>query len=282
MNYAIVIPAYNEAATIEDVVRRALTQSSNVIVVDDGSRDDTAARISHFDITLIKHTSNAGKAQSLWDGMQAAMKMGVDAVVTLDGDGQHSPEDIPRILSQAEVHPNSIIIGSRLAKKSDIPPKRYYANKIANFWIAWAAGYPITDSQSGFRLYPASLIKQLKITTTRDKSFVFESEVIIKAAQLGFKSHPVKIAAVYAVNARPSHFRSVMDIVLITRMVAWSLFTRGMFLPGLYRSAFRPFILTRLKPFSSIGWDGVAMLLLSFLVMALTFGVSFFGVYSTV
>ena len=271
MNFAVVIPAYNEAATIDDVVTRALAITSHVIVINDGSDDETGLIVKKHTVTLIDHETNMGKAQSLWDGMQAALALGVDAVITLDGDGQHSPEDIPRFIEAAQHSPDTIIIGSRLADKSEIPPRRYYANKVANFWIAWAAGYPIADSQSGFRLYPANLIKQLRIKTTRDKSFVFESEVIIKAAQLGIKSQPLKIPAVYAPNARPSHFRSVMDIVLITRMVAWSLISRAFYLPGFYRAFIKP----RMKPFRSIGWDGIAMLVLSFIILGLTFGVSY-------
>jgi len=273
MNFAIVIPAYNETLTIVDVVTRALQQTQKVIVVDDGSTDDTLRKLDGLGAQVIPHSQNMGKAQSLWDGMQAALSLGVDAVITLDGDGQHCPEDIPRFLESAKANPQNIIIGARLADKSEIPAKRYYANKVANFWIAWAAGYPITDSQSGFRLYPSALLRQLIISTARDKSFVFESEVIIKAAQLGFKSNALKIAAIYNENARPSHFRSVMDIVLITRMVAWSLFTRGMYLPGLYRSTIKPKLFP--KPFTAIGWDGVLTLFLSTIIIGVTAGVSY-------
>ncbi|MDH5396013.1 MAG: glycosyltransferase family 2 protein [Gammaproteobacteria bacterium] len=236
-NFAVVIPAYNEEATITDVVQRALEQCNKVIVVDDGSKDKTIEKLTGLDITLLRHDINKGKAASLWDGFMAALAMGVDAIITLDGDGQHAPEDIPLLLQKAAEFKNDIIIGARLADKAAIPAKRYYANKFANFWIAWAAGYPIHDSQSGFRLYPKALFDNLEIST--EHGFVFESEILIKAAQKHIYSHPVKIPAVYKKNARPSHFRGVRDILLITKMVGKSLFSRGMYLPGLYHSCIK-------------------------------------------
>ncbi len=236
--FAIVIPAYNEEATIFDVVQAALKQCEKVIVVDDGSIDKTIEKLEGLPITLIKHEINKGKAASLWDGFMEAIDEGVDAIITIDGDGQHAAEDIPLLLNKSAEFPNDIIIGARLADKSAIPAKRYYANKFANFWIAWAAGYPIADSQSGFRLYPKNLFDNLKISI--EHSFVFESEILIKAAQLGVYSHPVKIPAVYKKGARPSHFRGVHDIILITKMVWNSLYTRAGFFSGLYYSSIRP------------------------------------------
>ena len=240
--FAIVIPAYNEEATILDVVKLALNECEKVIVVDDGSTDKTIAELAGLPITLIKHEKNKGKAASLWDGFMAALDMDIESIITLDGDGQHAPSDITLLLDKAKEFPADIIIGARLADKSAIPAKRYYANKFANFWIAWAAGYPIHDSQSGFRLYPKSLFDDLIIST--EHGFVFESEILIKAAQKGIYSHPVKIPAVYKKNARPSHFRGVQDITLITKMVGKSLFSRGMYPAGLFRSCIRPVDIT--------------------------------------
>ncbi len=242
---AIVIPAYNEEATIFDVVQAALKQSEKVIVVVDGSVDKTIEKLEGLPITLIIHEENKGKAASLWDGFMAALELDIDAIITIDGDGQHAAEDIPLLLNKAIEFPNDIIIGARLADKSAIPAKRYYANKLANFWVGWAAGYAIADSQSGFRLYPKILFENLKIST--EHGFVFESEILIKAAQLGVYSHPVKIPAVYKKGARPSHFRGVHDITLITKMVWKSLHTRWFFLSGLYSSCIRPRDITKLN-----------------------------------
>ena len=238
--FAVVIPAYNEEATIHDIVTRALKFSPLIIVVDDGSTDQTISKLKGLPIELIKNEVNQGKAASLWKGIQAARNHNVDYIVTLDGDGQHAPEDIPKLLAKSEQQPENIIIGARLADKSVIPAKRYYANRIANFWIAWAAGYPLSDSQSGFRVYPSELFDDLDISISKRDSFVFESEIIIKASQRGIRCTAVAIPAVYADNARPSHFRGVRDITFITLMVGSSLISRGFYPQGLYRSSIKP------------------------------------------
>ena len=207
------------------------------------------------------------------DGALAAVNKGANAVVTLDGDGQHSPHDIPLLLSCAKQYPDDIIIGSRLADKKSIPKKRYYANRIANFWISWACGYRIADSQSGFRLYPCLLLDKLTTSLKKSKSFVLESEILIKAAHSGVHSHPVQIPAVYSENARPSHFRGVRDIVNITLMVATELLKRGLYIPGLYRAWIRP--LTPASRYDQTGLDGYFTLLLSLLIIALSGGISY-------
>lgn len=231
-----VIPAYNESRTIRDLVERTLCQLRHVIVIDDGSTDGTAEALEGLNITLLRHAVNQGKASSLWAGMQEARKRQISGIVTLDGDGQHLPEDIPRLLQHFRQTPNAIIIGSRLHEKSNIPRARYNANRFANFWIAWAAGYPIVDSQSGFRIYPANLLDLVKVAHRRSSSFVFESEILIEAGRRGVTSLPVSISAIYLPQARASHFRPVVDIARIVRMVAWKLLSRGFYLQGLWRS----------------------------------------------
>ncbi len=235
--HAVVIPAYNEAATLRDVVERALKIVDTVIVVDDGSVDATAARIRDLPIVLLHNDGNQGKAASLWRGMQHALQIGVHAVITLDGDGQHAPEDIPRLIEASRTHARHIIIGARLGDPSCIPRIRYIANRVATFWISWACGQRLEDSQSGFRLYPASLLTGLSIRHDRSRGFVFESEVLIKAAACGYRSMAVPIPAVYKAHARPSYYRHT-DSWRIARMVFWNLLSRGFYLPGLYRCFF--------------------------------------------
>jgi len=232
----VVIPAYNEAATIVDVAGRARAQVARVIVVDDASTDSTAACLDGLDVTVLSNEQNQGKAGSLWKGIHYALQTGSHAVITLDGDGQHRPEDIPRLLEKAAECPDQIIIAARDMDHEQVPRHRRNANKVANFWISWACGYPIADSQSGFRLYPASLLNAIELDVSADRGFVFESEILIEAALRGVKSQNVTIEAIYAENRRPSHFRPVTDIVRITRMVAWRLIRQGLAPLGLLRS----------------------------------------------
>ncbi len=233
--YAVVIPAYNESATIADVAARAARQVELVVVVDDGSTDGTAAALAGLPVTLLRNDQNLGKGESLWRGMRHALGLGVAGVVTLDGDGQHTPEEIPRLLAEARAHPGEIVVGARTFGRDAAPRARYLANRVADFWIGWAAGQRLADSQSGFRVYPAALLRQVEVKHGPARGFVFESELLIAAARHGFGSRAVPISALYHKAARPSHFRPVLDIVRITRMVAWQLLRRGMHPAGLRR-----------------------------------------------
>lgn len=233
---AVVIPAYNEAATIRDVARRAFAQLPLVIVVDDGSTDATARELEGLPVILLRNESNRGKAGSLRRGADEAVRRGAGVIVTLDGDGQHCPEDIPLLLEAWRTAPRRIVIGSRLHAREAIPAARYRANRFANFWISWAAGQAIADTQSGFRVYPAALFARARVQYGAAASFVFESEILIEAAHTGVEIACVPINAVYSARARPSHFRPVVDIARIVRMVAWRLIARGLYLQGLVRS----------------------------------------------
>lgn len=232
----VVIPAYNEAATIRAIAEQVLQYGLPLIVVDDGSSDETAAQLTGLPLTLLHNTHNQGKAASLWRGIGQALQQGAEAVITLDGDGQHDPVDIPRLVAAAQAYPNTLLIAARLHGREAAPTARRRANRIADFWISWAAGQWIHDSQSGFRLYPAALLRQLQPRAGQCYGFVFESEVVIEGVRRGFGCLAVPIETIYRSGARASHFRPVVDITLIVRMVAWKLLTRGMFLPGLWRA----------------------------------------------
>lgn len=232
---AVVIPAYNEAATIANVVERARAQVERVIVVDDGSTDATVSALDGMDVTVLRNTVNCGKGASLWRGARHAVEQGARAVITLDADGQHRPEDIPRVLAAAAKQPDTIIIASRLRHQENAPALRLFANRMANFWISWAAGYFIADSQSGFRLYPADVLDEVQVPHARQHSFVFESEILIDAAWRGIHSAAVPIDSLYFEAARPSHYRATADTLLIIRMVAGRLLRRGMNPVGLCR-----------------------------------------------
>jgi len=232
----VVIPAYNEIASIRDIVERALTILPRVIVVDDGSDKALATALCGLPVTVLRNQTNCGKAAALVRGFAYALEHGAVAIVALDGDGQHRPEDIPRLIEAARHSPRSIVIGARLVGLESAPRSRRRANHIANFWIGWAAGHRIVDSQSGFRLYPAEVLTNVHAAHDRAHGFVFESEMLINAARKGFRTTPVPIEALYPIAARPSHFAPVRDILRITRMVAWRLISAGLYPSGLWRS----------------------------------------------
>ena len=236
MKLAVVIPAFNEVRSIRSVAERALGCAPLVIVVDDGSTDGTADALAGLPVVLVRHEHNRGKAAALWSGFDAALADGADYVGTLDGDGQHDPADLRRLAAAAQLHPGTMIVGARLLDRPCAPFSRRVANRIADFWVSWAAGYPIADSQSGERLYPAALLRAVEAPHDRGTSFTFESEVLIRAAHCGFPSVAVPIRATYAQGNRPSHFRPVRDIARIVVMVARELLARGLYPAGLWNS----------------------------------------------
>lgn len=236
---AVLIPAYNESATIRDLAKRCLKYVDKVIVIDDGSSDSTLEQLQGLELIIIKNSVNSGKAFSLREGMQRALSLNVENIITIDGDGQHSPDDIPRLIDAASLNQNQLIIAARLRNTEQAPSARLKANKIADFWVSWAAGEKITDSQSGFRLYPSNLLKTDVLNISTKHGFVFESEIIIEAVRKGFSCHTIAIDSVYHTEARASHFKPVADITKIVLMISWKLFSRGMYPQGLWAAYFK-------------------------------------------
>lgn len=232
----IAIPAYNEERTIRGLVQSALALCPRVLVVDDGSSDTTVAQLQGLPATLLKHPVNQGKAASLRSAFEHALANGATCVVALDGDGQHHPGDAPSLLAAWQKRPERLVIGSRLHDRSQFPVARYRANRFACFWISWAAGHPIADSQSGFRVYSRAVMEIAIGGRVRGSRFTFESEILIEAAGQGHTTLAVAIPGHYPGNARRSHFRPVIDIAKIVVMVAARLLRKGMYPQGLWRS----------------------------------------------
>ncbi|HOB62844.1 MAG TPA: glycosyltransferase family 2 protein [Candidatus Competibacteraceae bacterium] len=240
MTVAVVIPAYDEAATIATIVQRARLQLETVIVVDDGSIDDTASQAAHAGAMVLRQPSNQGKGAALWHGLQQALALGAEAIITLDGDGQHRPEDLPKLLDAHRRWPDRLIIAARLERRDRAPRLRRFANGMADFWLSWAAGWPIRDSQSGFRLYPATLLRQMSGPQPGRGGFAFESQALLQAARLGGSPVTVAIETLYPPHARPSHYRAWRDTLRIIALVAGELFGRGLYPVGLLRALRQP------------------------------------------
>ena len=231
-NIAVVIPALNEALRIRDVVEGALAHCDRVIVIDDGSDDGTSEAIADLPVTLLRHATRMGKGAGLRDGFAEALRQGALAVVTMDGDGQHRAEDIPRLLDAANRRPGWLVIGARLRRRANQPLYRRLANEFGDWGIAWGTGYQVADSQSGQRLYPAAVCA-LGCSGIPGEDFVFEAQIVMSAAQrLGTRCVSVPIEARYnqihgAPDFRPSHFRPLRDLWRITSHIVTQCLRRG-------------------------------------------------------
>lgn len=159
--------------------------------------------------------------------------------MSLDGDGQHDPRDAAKLLAVWQRRPECLVIGSRLHDRGRFPPVRYFGNRFACFWISWAPGHPIADSQSGFRVYSRAVMAIATSERARCARFTLESEILIEAADQGYPTLAVAIPGHYPNDARPSHFRSVVDTARIVAMVATRLLRKGMYPLGLWRTLHR-------------------------------------------
>jgi glycosyltransferase involved in cell wall biosynthesis len=212
MGLATVIPAFNEAATIAAVVAgvRAACPTAAVLVVDDASTDETVVRAAAAGASaVLRMSTRAGKGAALRLGFAAALAEGAELVATLDADGQHDPADLPRLLAAGRSAPDGLIMGDRLAPGSGdrIPGLRLGAIRAADVVLRWLARTAIRDSQCGFRLYPATLLRALPLYR---EGFVLETEALLGAARLGYRLVSVPVRAIYPPD-RTSRFRAVAD-----------------------------------------------------------------------
>jgi hypothetical protein len=215
MRPIVVVPAYDEAATIGAVVTAA-RRYAHVLVVDDGSRDGTAAAAERGGAEVLRHRRRLGKGQALRTGVAAARARGASVVVTLDADGQHDPADIPAILRVAAEPGRAIVIGNRLGAPAELPRGRLNAIRVAGFFVNWVTDRSIEDTQSGFRVYPMALFDEIR---PRRGGFVFETEVLMAAAARGFAVREVPVRALARV-ARRSRFRPIVDGVAVGSYLA--------------------------------------------------------------
>lgn len=219
MKLVVLIPAYQAAATVEAVVGAVLRFHQDVVVVDDGSSDETRAAAERAGALVLRHASNAGKGAALRTGFAAALRQEATAVLTLDADGQHDPSEIPQLVQRWQETGAGIVIGSRAHHAAEMSAARRFGNRFSRRAISLFAGVPVIDSQSGFRLYDASMLRQLTLRGTR---YELESEVIVKAARAGFAVLSVPIRLSHVDGLPTSHFRPWRDTARICVAVVWS------------------------------------------------------------
>lgn len=216
------IPAYNACGTVGVVVSGTLRHLEHVVVVDDGSADDTATNARTAGAHVISHPVNMGKGAALRTGFDYALANGYEAVLTLDADTQHDPDEIPRLMSGA-AGGAGIVVGCRLSEKDKVPPARYYTNMVGVKCISWRSKNLLEDSQSGFRLYKADVLRGMKYTS---RGFETETELLIRTGRRGFGIKSVSVKAIYNRDILSrSNFHTVRDTyricILFLRSFFW-------------------------------------------------------------
>jgi glycosyltransferase involved in cell wall biosynthesis len=214
--FAIVIPAYNHGPMIEAVITKALKLNLPLIVVDDGSTDSGADRAKNIDgIQLLRHRENRGKGAAIVTGFERAAEI-ADWAITIDADGQHQPEDAMNLMRAIPEGSRPLVVGMRQGMTGrDVPWTSRFGRKFSNFWVRISGGPVMTDSQSGFRIYPLPESMNLDVKARR---FQFEVEILVRAAWANIPVIEVPVRVSYAEGPlRISHFRPFMDFMRNTR-----------------------------------------------------------------
>lgn len=206
------IPAYNESARITPVIEGARLHLP-VLVVDDGSRDDTAAVAERTGADVLRQITNQGKGAALRAGFRRALDSGFEAVITLDADGQHDPAELPAFLECYANTGADLIIGAR--DFSQIPPIRRVANTLGRMSVSWAVGQPIPDNQSGYRLLSRRLMSAT--LESQEHGFEFEVEMIVLCIKQGYRLEWTPIRTIYA--GETSHIQPWHHMVNFGRVV---------------------------------------------------------------
>lgn len=208
MNIFVVIPAYNEHRTIDHIVQGLASKGFRVVVIDDGSKDHTIIEANKYGAELIVHNKNGGKGRCLREGLEYALKEGCDAVITMDGDGQHNLDDVDKFINKFKEAGSDVILGNRLHNPKRMPFIRWCTNIFMSFMISMALKRKIHDSQCGYRLLSRNAIEKMALSTT---NYEIESEILFEAAGKSLAISTVDIDSIYQGEA--SQINPFLDTV---------------------------------------------------------------------
>lgn len=217
-----IIPAYNAQRTLPAVVATARESIEPIVVIDDGSVDSTGDVAQAVGAIVLRHDVNRGKGAALKTGFAWALENGFDSVITLDADGQHLPSEIPKFIREREIGGADLIIGGRSHLFMHMLARRRTANRFSAWCISKCAGTRVTDSQSGFRLYSATLLRRIHLHTD---GFDMESEVIVLAGKRRFRIVTIPIDLGFVNGITTSHYKPLRD----TLRIAWTVFRARLF-----------------------------------------------------
>jgi len=209
------IPVFNNAGTIVEVITRCRSEIPDIVVIDDGSTDaDLRELLKPLDVRVVRHPENLGKGAALLTAFEFAAQQGAKYLITLDGDGQHFPEDIGQFISR--LSPDAILIGSRREVIGNMPHSSRFGREFSDFWICIECGAITRDTQSGFRAYPLEAVRKLRLAS---RHYNLEVEVVTRATWAGMKIVSVPIRVKYLEgDQRVSSFRPFADNARISLM----------------------------------------------------------------
>ena len=194
MKTCVIIPTYNESKSIAEIISLLHQQNLEVVIVDDGSSDDTAEIAGQSNAAVIRNPQNQGKGAALIKGFEYALSKGFEAVITMDGDGQHLPKNADSFIRIAQDSKSQLLIGNRMQMPSGMPLIRQLTNRLMSWFISALIKQKVPDTQCGFRLIKKNLLKQLKLNTNRYET---ETEILIKTARLGYQIKSIPIESIY-------------------------------------------------------------------------------------
>ncbi len=225
MRSVVLVPTYNNATTLQAVLDRLQPYTSDILVVNDGSIDETAEILENYPhpLHIVTHSKNKGKGHALVSGFREAMKLGYDNAITIDSDGQHYPEDLPLFFEKlGQQKEPTIIVGKRKLEHKNKSKSAVFATRLANFWFTFQTWQHLPDTQSGYRLYPLHHLHGLGLITSRYEA---ELELLVFAVWSGVAIDTVPIRVYYPPKEeRVSHFRPVLDFMRIFALNAVLLF----------------------------------------------------------